>query len=74
LVDQADQQVMLVLFPSIHDSLKFGYQGFGQIAGWRSMVQFVSSPILGYLADRHSQKWNVVKGIGFGAPGRWLAD
>lgn len=68
-VDQGEQQAMSVLFPSIRDSLNFGYQGFGQIAGWRNMVQFVTSPFWGYLADRFSRKWIVV--IGTGLWGAW---
>jgi MFS family permease len=63
-VDQGEQQAMSVLFPAIRDSLNFGYQGFGQIAGWRGLVQFVTSPLWGYLADRFSRKWVVVLGTG----------
>lgn len=55
---------MSVLFPAIRDALSFGYRGLGRIAGWRNLVQALSSPLWGYVADRFSRKWIIVFGTG----------
>ena len=63
-VDQGEGQAMSVLFPAIREALDFGYGGLGRIAGWRNLVQAVSSPFWGYLSDRVSRKWIIVFGTG----------
>jgi MFS family permease len=63
-VDQGEGQAMSVLFPAIRDALNFGYGGLGQIAGWRNLIQSVSAPFWGYIADRYSRKWIIVFGTG----------
>jgi MFS family permease len=63
-VDQGEAQTMSVLYPAIRQDLNFGYGGLGQIAGWRNLVQALSSPFWGYLADRYSRKWIIVFGTG----------
>ncbi len=63
-IDQGEGQAMSVLFPAIREALNFGYGGLGQIAGWRNLIQAVSSPFWGYLADRFSRKWIIVFGTG----------
>ena len=63
-VDQGEAQAMSVLFPAIRSALNFSYGGLGQIAGWRNLLQAISSPLWGYLADRFSRKWVIVFGTG----------
>jgi len=63
-IDQGEGQAMSVLFPAIRDALGFGYGGLGQIAGWRNLIQALSAPLWGFVADRTSRKWIIVFGTG----------
>jgi MFS family permease len=63
-IDQGEGQAMSVLYPAIRDALNFGYDGLGQIAGWRNLLQAVSAPFWGFVADRTSRKWVIVFGTG----------
>jgi MFS family permease len=63
-IDQGEGQAMSVLFPAIRDALDFGYAGLGQIAGWRNLLQALSAPFWGFVADRTSRKWVIVFGTG----------
>jgi MFS family permease len=63
-IDQGEGQAMSVLFPAIRDALSFGYGGLGWIAGWRNLVQALSAPFWGFVADRTSRKWVIVFGTG----------
>ena len=63
-IDQGEGQAMSVLFPAIRDALNFGYGGLGQIAGWRNLLQAISAPFWGFVADRTSRKWVIVFGTG----------
>ncbi len=63
-VDQGEGQALSVLFPAIRSALNIGYGELGVLSGWRNLVQSVSSPLWGYLADRFSRKWIVVFGTG----------
>ncbi|HSJ56582.1 MAG TPA: MFS transporter [Anaerolineae bacterium] len=63
-IDQGESQAMSVLFPAIRDALGFGYAGLGQIAGWRNLLQALSAPLWGFIADRTSRKWVIVFGTG----------
>jgi MFS family permease len=63
-IDQGEGQAMSVLFPAIRDALNFGYGGLGQIAGWRNLLQALSAPVWGFVADRTSRKWVIVFGTG----------
>jgi len=63
-IDQGESQAMSVLFPAIRDALSIGYAGLGQIAGWRNLIQALSAPLWGYVADRTSRKWVIVFGTG----------
>ncbi len=63
-VDQGENQAMSVLYPAVRAALGMSYGDLGQISGWRNLLQSVSSPVWGYLADRFSRKWIVVLGTG----------
>lgn len=63
-IDQGENQAMSVLYPSIREALNFGYGGLGQIAGWRNLLQALSAPFWGFVADRTSRKWIIVFGTG----------
>lgn len=63
-VDQGEAQTMSVLFPAIRQALNLSYGALGQIAGWQNIVQSLSAPLWGFLADRVSRKWIVVFGTG----------
>jgi MFS family permease len=63
-IDQGEGQAMSVLYPAIRDALNFGYDSLGQIAGWRNLLQAVSAPFWGFVADRTSRKWVIVFGTG----------
>jgi MFS family permease len=63
-VDQGEGQALSVLFPAIRAALNLSYGDLGTLSGWRNLVQSVSSPFWGYLADRYSRKWIIVFGTG----------
>ncbi len=63
-IDQGEGQALSVLYPAIREALNFGYGGLGQIAGWRNLLQALSAPFWGFVADRTSRKWVIVFGTG----------
>src|SRR5690606_7019968 len=63
-VDQGEGQAMSTLFPAIRDALGLSYGNLGVIAGIRNILQTLSAPFWGYMADRISRKWIIVFGTG----------
>jgi len=63
-VDQGEGQAMSTLFPAIRDALGLTYGNLGVIAGIRNILQTLSAPLWGYVADRYSRKWVIVFGTG----------
>lgn len=63
-VDQGESQALSVLFPAIRQALNIGYGELGQITGWKNILQSLSTPVWGYVADRFSRKWIIVFGTG----------
>jgi MFS family permease len=61
-VDQGESQALSVLFPAIRQALNIGYGELGQMTGWKNILQSLSTPIWGYIADRFSRKWIIVFG------------
>lgn len=63
-VDQGEGQAMSTLFPAIRDALGLTYSHLGVIATIRLVLQTVSQPLWGYVADRFHRKWVIVFGTG----------
>jgi MFS family permease len=63
-VDQGEGQAMSTLFPAIRDALGLSYSHLGVIATIRLILQTLSQPVWGYLADRFNRKWVIVFGTG----------
>lgn len=63
-VDQGEGQAMSTLFPAMRDALGLSYGNLGVIATIRLILQTLSQPFWGYLADRFRRKWILVFGTG----------
>ncbi|NHJ04882.1 MAG: MFS transporter [Candidatus Heimdallarchaeota archaeon] len=62
VVDQADQNMLPMLYKPVQESTGLGIEQLGYITLARSLLQSVSSPIWGWLADKFSRK--IVLSIG----------
>lgn len=63
-VDQGESQALPTLFPAVRRALGLDYAALGVISGIRNILQPVSAPVWGILADRFSRKWVLVVGTG----------
>lgn len=62
IVDQADQNMLPVLYSDIQFTTSLSIQQLGNITLARALLQSVSSPIWGWLSDKYSRK--TILGIG----------
>ncbi|NHJ49129.1 MAG: MFS transporter [Asgard group archaeon] len=62
IVDQADQNMLPVLYSDIQLTTGLSIQQLGNITLARALLQSISSPIWGWLSDRYSRK--TILGIG----------
>jgi MFS family permease len=63
-IDQGEGQALSILFPIIKKLWGLSYAHLGLIATARNMLQTVSMPFWGYIADRWRRKWVIVFGTG----------
>ncbi len=63
-VDQGESQALPTLFPAIRTALGLDYTALGTISGIRNVLQPISAPFWGILADRFSRKGVLVVGTG----------
>ena len=68
-IDSAEDQALPMLFPAIRTSLGLDYSALSVINSIRVIIQTMSGPVWGVLADRYSRKWILV--IGTGLWGFW---
>ncbi len=63
-VDQGESQALPTLFPAVRTALGLDYAALGVISGIRNILQPISAPVWGILADRFSRKAVLVVGTG----------
>jgi len=63
-IDQGEGQSLAILFPIIKQLWGLSYRHLGLIATARNMLQTVSMPFWGFVADRWRRKWVIVFGTG----------
>ena len=63
-IDQGEGQAMSVLFPTLQAIWGLSYSNLGVISTVRNMLQSLSAPIWGYLADKLSRKKVILFGTG----------
>ena len=64
-VDQGEGQAMSIFSPVLRQLWGLSFQNLSLITFVRSLLQSLSSPFWGYLADRHSRKKVLFWGTGF---------
>jgi len=64
-IDSAEDQALPMLFPAIRAALGLNYADLSVINSIRIILQTLSGPIWGMLADRYNRKWILVIGTGF---------
>ncbi len=70
-IDQGEGQAMSVLFPTLQAVWGLSYTQLGVIGTIRNLLQAITAPIWGYIADRYSRKKVIV--FGTGVWGIWTA-
>jgi putative MFS transporter len=70
-IDQGEGQAMSVLFPTLQGLWGLSYSQLGLIGTIRNILQSITSPFWGYLADRFPRKNVIIFGIGIW--GIWTA-
>ncbi|MCP4424947.1 MAG: MFS transporter, partial [Chloroflexi bacterium] len=63
-IDQGEGQAMSVLFPTLQSLWGLSYTQLGVIGSIRNVLQSVTAPIWGYIADRFPRKNVIVFGTG----------
>jgi len=63
-IDQGEGQAMSVLFPTLQAIWGLSYSNLGVISTIRNLLQSLSAPIWGYLADKMSRKKVILFGTG----------
>ena len=63
-IDQGEGQAMSVLFPTLQAIWGLSYSNLGVISTIRNLLQSLSAPIWGYLADKLSRKKVILFGTG----------
>lgn len=63
-IDQGEGQAMSVLFPTLQAIWGLSYSNLGVISTIRNLLQSISSPFWGFLADRFSRKNVIIFGTG----------
>lgn len=63
-IDQGEGQAMSVLFPTLQAIWGLSYSNLGVISTIRNLLQSLSSPFWGFMADRFSRKNVIIFGTG----------
>jgi MFS family permease len=63
-IDQGEGQAMSVLFPTIRSLWGLDYTALGTIGTIRNLLQSISAPFWGFVADRWSRKRVIIFGTG----------
>jgi MFS family permease len=63
-IDQGEAQAMSVLFPTLQDLWGLSYTNLGTIGTIRNILQSVTAPVWGFVADRFPRKKVIVFGTG----------
>ncbi len=63
-IDQGEGQAMSVLFPTIRTLWALDYTALGTIGTIRNILQSISAPFWGYIADRFPRKHVIIFGTG----------
>ncbi len=63
-IDQGEGQAMSVLFPTLQAIWGLSYSNLGVISTIRNLLQSLSSPFWGFMADRFSRKKVIIFGTG----------
>ncbi|MBI3160317.1 MAG: MFS transporter [Chloroflexi bacterium] len=63
-IDQGEAQAMSVLFPTLQTLWGLSFTNLGTIGTIRNLLQSISAPVWGYLADKYSRKKIIVFGTG----------
>ena len=63
-IDQGEAQAMSVLFPTIQKLWGLDYTALGLIGTIRNLLQSISAPVWGYVADKLSRKKVIIFGTG----------
>ena len=73
-IDQGEGQAMSVLFPTLQALWGLSYSNLGLISTIRNLLQSLSAPFWGFIADKISRKKVIIFGTGIWACGRLLLD
>ncbi len=64
LIDQGEGQAMSVLFPTLQSLWGLSYTQLGLIGTIRNLLQSITAPFWGYIADRYPRKNVIIFGTG----------